>query len=444
MRDRRTHTPLGGKRRTKLKQIPFPGLIDGNPWVVEEGSGPIYIDRSDIAGEGGVMHVPLDDDDLARKFRLHEEAHVAWTPEADVSDVAAEELTINACEDARIVSLLNLNDPEWQRLNYGVDTMPTRFVEDYKREFSLLARKLSGADLKASEKPIRVLDAARTLAATYGTYEWQHVQKALAGAGLDWITQQVEELHERFIERPEIPSFDDTLDYAEELERRMNELEQSLWTDNAILAEFEMPGRLEMPGLDDDDGQPHRWGEMEIQRVPLPAKLRGDPSRRPMATDLGYVPRYMHRTLTDQRVFARRRKKRKYQGTVVIDHSGSMGLTGSQVDKILRRWPAVTIATYSGWSGSRKKGGGILRIVASKGRRADDEHLLRPAGQGNCVDGPALDWLGRQKGPRVWISDGHVSGKGEDFRPWFRVDAARKMKRFRIIRIDGVQQLIDS
>ena len=34
----------------------------------------------------------------------------------------------------------------------------------------------------------------------------------------------------------------------------------------------------------------------------------------------------------------------------------------------------------------------------------------RTYGNGNIVDGPALDWLGKQPGPRVWVSDGFVTG----------------------------------
>lgn len=31
-------------------------------------------------------------------------------------------------------------------------------------------------------------------------------------------------------------------------------------------------------------------------------------------------------------------------------------------------------------------------------------------GSGNIVDGPALEWLNKQPGPRVWVCDGGVTG----------------------------------
>jgi hypothetical protein len=36
---------------------------------------------------------------------------------------------------------------------------------------------------------------------------------------------------------------------------------------------------------------------------------------------------------------------------------------------------------------------------------------------GNVVDGPALQWLSQQKAPRVWVSDGDVTGLGDRSAP---------------------------
>lgn len=112
---------------------------------------------------------------------------------------------------------------------------------------------------------------------------------------------------------------------------------------------------------------------------------------------------FVHRGLVDGRVF--RRAVRSLGGTVLIDTSGSMSLSAENVDAILvAARSAVKIAMYSG-----KGDVGELRVIASKGRRAAVDDLA-PFGSGNIVDLPALEWLARERGPRVWISDGGVTG----------------------------------
>ena len=113
-----------------------------------------------------------------------------------------------------------------------------------------------------------------------------------------------------------------------------------------------------------------------------------------------------------------------------------MSLAPHEVDEILSRWPAVTIATYAGDDYS-----GVLRIVAKNGRRAGIEYLGCPSAGNNMVDGPALDWLAKQKGPRIWISDGEVTGIG-GMTPNLLLDAARKVRKGKIKRIADVQDLI--
>ena len=53
-----------------------------------------------------------------------------------------------------------------------------------------------------------------------------------------------------------------------------------------------------------------------------------------------------------------------------------------------------------------------LRIVGRAGYRAAPEAFHLGLG-GNVVDLPALRWLAKQPGPRVWVSDGAVTGSGD-------------------------------
>jgi hypothetical protein len=133
-----------------------------------------------------------------------------------------------------------------------------------------------------------------------------------------------------------------------------------------------------------------------------------------------------------------RKQKRPGGGTVLIDQSGSMNLDPDQVMELIAAFPAVTVATYAG-SGST----GRLVVIARDGRRADPDHCYLPEG-GNVVDGPALDWLNSQAAPRIWVSDGLVTGAGTSGCPAVLVmDAARKVRDGQVQRVDRLGQLLD-
>lgn len=442
MRSRQKPLALGEapKQEVPLLHTPFPGMIDGNRWTVKQARNRVYIDRSHIAEEGGIMHVPLGGDDVERKLRLHEQGHTTWSPlvsEEDVAGWGVQGRTIEACEDGRIINRMAWANANWKRVNETVSVLDDNQVDGYQEWFNLLYRKLAGEKVQpllGMDEP-SLVEAARLVAASRGYLEGATFDNLFRP--LPWIKELVEDMHSRHIaEKEGEAEFSDTVAYAQELERRFSEIEDQLLGEAAAAQDANMPPQF--IDLDEETGDDHFWGEMVIERVPLPERLRHSDARRTRAHDTGAVPRYMHRLVSDQRVFGRKRKEKHFQGTVLIDHSGSMSLSTDQVDEMLRRWPAVTIATYSG------EYNGVLRIVAEKGKRAARQHLSRPDGMGNCVDGPALDWLAKQRGPRIWISDGQVSGQGEDFRPWFRKDATQKVIRGRIKRIENVQDLLGS
>lgn len=437
MRSRQKPLALGevARKPQPEQHTPFPGMIDGNRWTVREGRWPTFIDRAQ-----GAMHVPLGAADVERKLRLHEEAHVAWTPpvsKEDVAEFGVEERTIDACEDGRIINLMSRQSDDWREVNESHSVLHQSQIGQYRDYFNRLYAKLMGEEQEAgplAPPEPSLMEAARLLASSRGYAEAQVFDDL--SDNMPWIKDAVDDMHQRHIASQDAPDFTNTVAYAQELERAFSEIEERLVGEARDAREANMaPNR---PDHIDDDDDDYLWGEMEIQRVSLPERLRHKESRRTRPADKGAVPRYMHRLLADQRVFGRKRKEQRLQGTVLIDHSGSMSLSTDEVDEILRRWPAVTIATYSG------NYNGTLRIIAEKGRRAERRHLSRPDGGGNCVDGPALDWLCKQRGPRIWISDGQVSGQGEDFRDWFRRDATRKLVRGKIKRIDDVRSLLGS
>ena len=151
-----------------------------------------------------------------------------------------------------------------------------------------------------------------------------------------------------------------------------------------------------------------RPGRLRVVEPPLRAAAppRG---RRMRTAEEDTEFRHFYRLFGDRRVFARPlRNRAPAGGTVLIDVSGSMALTAVHIDGIIAAVQAATlVAMYSG-SGDR----GELRVVVRNGRRAAPRDL-EPYGGGNIVDLPALEWLARQPAPRVWISDGYVTGCGD-------------------------------
>lgn len=146
------------------------------------------------------------------------------------------------------------------------------------------------------------------------------------------------------------------------------------------------------------------WGTMRIQEPELVADYQIKRRlRKLVATETGVAPGRLERILQDERVFYDLRRVKC--GTVLIDASGSMGVTPEDVYKLVLDAPAVTVAYYSG-----NYGGGDLVIVAKDGKLADKEAFEKWHHGGNIIDGPALQWLASQKGPRIWVSDGQVTG----------------------------------
>ena len=178
-------------------------------------------------------------------------------------------------------------------------------------------------------------------------------------------------------------------------------------------------------------------GEMRTVVAPLEMPVgRGHRISRSSRPALeGSVVRFVHRYPIDGRIFRRRARGRA--GTVLVDTSGSMSLDADDLDHVLRETRgAVQVAIYSG-KGSR----GELRIVARGGRRAAARHL-EPFGRGNIVDVPALEWLARQRGPRVWITDGGVTGVGDSSAPAIRRRCKLLVTRARVVQVEDVERAV--
>jgi hypothetical protein len=193
---------------------------------------------------------------------------------------------------------------------------------------------------------------------------------------------------------------------------------------------------LDGPGprhADPEERRHVRPGEMEVVKAPLTVPLRrgraaGSGFR---AAREGSVMRYPSRGPVDGAVF--RRKGRGTDGTVLIDTSGSMKLSESDLDGLLRAAPRGMRAAL--YSGSLERG--ELRIVSDGVRRTEAAHLA-PFGRGNVVDVPALRWLAKQPLPRLWVSDGKVTGVGDLGSKELQERCTELCRRGRIRRVETV------
>ena len=119
---------------------------------------------------------------------------------------------------------------------------------------------------------------------------------------------------------------------------------------------------------------------------------------------------------------ARLFKTRHLGGTVLIDASGSMCLTDSDLYNIAEKFPAGKVAYYSGredgWEGPFKTAekleenwSGDLVIYAANGKiRKDHGSKLPRKWDGNLVDYAAIIWLLRQPAPRYMLFDKQYTG----------------------------------
>jgi hypothetical protein len=139
------------------------------------------------------------------------------------------------------------------------------------------------------------------------------------------------------------------------------------------------------------------------KRLSIPTDSRvKDRGLRP--TDTGIVPRFMDRWAVDQQIFAERRSG--YGGlSILLDNSGSMLLREKEIENLMMEFPGCRIMRYQG----APDGSGILQYLCENGRRIA-RGTIKHVGSCNNVDGPALETLCRQRGVKIWISDGCITG----------------------------------
>jgi hypothetical protein len=368
---------------------PLPEAIDGSRWTVKEGPG-----SCDTVSR--ILGVPMDDSDGSRFIRNHELGHAKITPRKPAFKLCKlfdlSMLGLQVCEDLRVHLYLR---------RIGVTTCGS-LSDTEAEEFVLKASasdRLLAAHLVAS---MHTDDYGRVLSAFIRHIDEARVEHLLR------MTRLV----------------DNRMGQGRGLDRSIGFRNGTVPAARLFDAVFPEAG-VPSPQLPLDclfvpqKSRPAKWGEMQIHTLdsersrPIPAVARGR-----TFCDHGAVLAAPHRLPVDGRVFLRRRRQRG--GTVLIDASGSMCFGSAELTRITAAAPLATVAIYAGRGAS-----GTLAIVAARGRMASRSGICALLGRGNVVDGPALRWLAQQAEPRIWISDGHVTGAHDRPSTALVVDAIR-------------------
>ena len=392
----------------KKRITPLPEAIDGERWTVKEGTGSCDTVKR-------ILGVPSDESSGSRFVRNHELGHAKITPRVaafkQCKKFGVSMDAMQVCEDLRVHRFLGLTGIEMS----GV-------LNDDEAEQTV--RKVAGNDRLLAALLVASMhtdDHARFLGAM-----WLHLD---------------EERHQNLMRMTSM--VDARMAQGRGLDRPIGFRNGTAPSARLFDALFPLDGEagpslplenLCMPGK----ARQSKWGEMRIETLhtsqnrPVPAA-----ARRIAFSDHGAVLGAAHRLHMDGRVFTRRRRQRG--GTVLIDASGSMRFSPSDLERVITAAPLATVGIYGGRGRS-----GTLTIVASKGRMAASALIKAASCQhGNVVDGPALRWLARQPEPRIWISDGRVTGIADQPSSDLAVDAIHICRKARITRAEKTDIVTD-
>ena len=372
---------------------PLPEVVDQSRrkrWLIEQ-SGNIT-PRAELSH--GVLIVPLDASDQSRFVRDHELGHVHWSPKRPDQQALKNKLSpdvLAAVEDLRINTKLSES---------GVDTSAGGWS---KPVCTALAKDV----LRRKDARLLVLMA---VAATGSGVMEAVFGEVLQDDPIGASALEIARLARNAMWSTSVPKFRDTV--------RVSKWLQAL-LDAGSAPMPRMPGMsrasdggaglVSVLMIAKEQGTSRRstrripWGKLVVDHPPRNHRVAGYLGKRNRSTDEGSYPRQLHRLLIDGKIFRHTRRGRG--GAVLIDGSGSMQLGNDDIQKILNAAPGCTVAVYSGNTHD-----GVLRVLAQDGRQVDKQFIGAPAGGANVVDGPALQWLSKQAKPRIWVSDGQVTG----------------------------------
>ena len=385
------------------------------------------------------MLAPAHDTEQARVLRAHEMMHAKVSPAGEWEQwqnrkiatlpamMACEELRVNLlCDRAGFDVKSHLSDGgetadgerlactnDWKSAVYmAVATAGTASNKLYLNGIRRHNRLWGSALADISKRAVKEMNkAGRQLSSTE-----VHTRTGLAPFGFIY-TEKLAEWVDRLAGMPapdeeeEGESQDSSSMEVENEDNKSSKREHSNIGKEKV-KETEFREKLKTITPDRMDGNVPYWGELMIEKLPLPIVAKGNLGKKKTASNVGRSPRRIHRYMTDpqKRIFDN--KRRGMGGVVCVDASGSMSLTQDDVRRILEASPGATVIAYS----DIRDGHPNAWILADKGRMVDE---MPEMGQGNGVDFPALEWAVKHRqhstAPVIWMTDGGVCGPNQGF-----------------------------
>jgi hypothetical protein len=374
------------------KPTAYPELLKPGEWSVQEWD-PLSGTPPCASSGAKVMIVPAGNSKFARDIRFHELMHVAKSPpEVPTIDGVTHD-SILAAEDCRVNmlgSLIRDHDA------LGASPLPDGFT--------FLTTK---TELGMARLAVACLGYASSAA-------WfEHVRAKLVELQRSPLIPEHLREHAKTLRqaltlvRDTAPEFfsDDgctmpnvDFDAAVNLARWLD----SNFSDGVPSPDPGKSGEGQYSDASDDDGGDaaagrEQWGRMKIDSPPLSVATVKATSQKTTPSLSGSKVQNYNRLATGE-IFGRRRKGTT-PDAVLIDQSGSMHWDSDKLAELVKAMPVGIVAGYAGEGGT-----GILRILAKDGRMVAASRVEHEYG-GNEVDGPALRWLARQPGRKVWVSD---------------------------------------
>ena len=400
----------------------YPQMLEGQKgegWTVVNGGVEALTQRTDLAGR--ILVVPDGDSVIERNTRIKELASARWTPSTSLGKVAQKEGVDPNClrcaEDFRLTFNVQRAAAHLFREQFSkgiadpelIDQLVAQLEPDLPQTVSVIP--LVMATLGKTEGAARFilgLKAKEYPAGLTGDIKRSALKELIAlGLRIEILGQTIMSKHLR----KSFAGFPKAIQYAKELMRAQEAAQgvSQACRDEVRNARGNNSKSIDINELKTQKHKIHdldivtEFGEMTIKIPPLvmPVKAKNKIARH-RVTEEGVLPFQLWRLPIDGKVFLDPRKQKG--GSVLVDISGSMGLTPDQVYEFVLRCPGATIGQYSGVYQK-----GVLLVVAHKGKIAP-RHLIGKTLQGNVIDGPALEWLSRMPKPRVWVSDTQVTG----------------------------------
>jgi hypothetical protein len=443
MRHSDSHGPSGPPRSVFL---PYPELVEQGPhdgvWEVEDSIGQTWLPSNGATNKvAKKIWVPLEPG--GEGVTWHELGHVRFSPEK-LPRVRFPLIFLQATEDARI--------------NMGLAVIGRPVVLDREQQAHvahLAARDAKSGDIAATL--VRAIASLGTSAAPTMRAELE----ALAPHVSDWAVAWLDRVELRLsrargrVGGPVAPFYvahQIAKELAKDLKRR-GVAKDDFSVDGMVCCSVEGEGghgHIEGRGMSKSayarlverrrraGAAGVAVGRMKIALPPLvvrqPSVLRAGLARRRCAMEGTQIAR-PDRLALDRAIF--HRGARGGGGTILVDTSGSMSLNAKHVEELVRSaGGAAVVAIYSGRGDQ-----GELRIIARGDRRVARE-FFEPFGSGNVVDLPALEWLAKQPAPRLWVSDGCVTGVGDEGCEQILEACHEVRRRAKILRVDSPKEAI--